>query len=104
MKKTNLTQSFFQKRLNQELNSRKISLNEFARQLNAPVSTVHGWLNGVDPKKINVIKKIADYLNLSIEELCFSELNETKVDEIKLIVNNRVYRLPIEKTEFYSGE
>ncbi len=50
-----------------------MSLKELALKLGVPNSTVHGWLNGIPPKNILMIKKISTHLNCSIDELCFDE-------------------------------
>ena len=52
---------------------RNLTQKKLASDLGIPLSTVHGWLNGVLPKSITDLKKIALYLEISIDELCFGE-------------------------------
>ncbi len=63
----------FSKNLNAYMAKNNMSLKELAHKLGVPNSTVHGWLNGIPPKNILMIKKISTHLNCSIDELCFDE-------------------------------
>ena len=49
----------------------KISQKGLAQKSGIPASTIHGWLNGVPPKNIIEIKKIATFFCLTVDELCF---------------------------------
>lgn len=55
------------------LEKEKISLKDLASAVDIAPSTIHGWLNGVPPKSISDVKKVADFLNLTTDELCFNE-------------------------------
>ncbi len=50
----------------------KITQKQMAIELGIPPSTIHGWLNGVAPKNIIEVKKVATLFNLTVDELCFS--------------------------------
>lgn len=63
----------FSKNLKHHMKRNGLTLKDLAILLNVSQSTVHGWLNGVPPKNIPVVQKLARALNLSIEELCFNE-------------------------------
>ncbi len=54
-----------------------LTLKDISSLLNVSQSTIHGWLNGVPPKSIPVVQKLATAFNLSIEDLCF-DIKETK--------------------------
>jgi transcriptional regulator with XRE-family HTH domain len=58
------------------INQKKLSL-----KLGLPVSTLHGWLNGVAPKNISDIKKVATIFGLTVDQLCFDEINTTNPDK-----------------------
>lgn len=49
------------------------SLTVLARNLDIAPSTLHGWLNGLEPKSIVQLKKVADYFGTSLEYLCFNQ-------------------------------
>ena len=63
-------------------NERGISANEAARECGVKSSgTVTGWKNGALPRQ-NVLKKIADYFNCSVEDLISDKKTPaTKSDE-----------------------
>ena len=71
----------FSENLKHHIQEHNLSLKELAIKLDVPPSTVHGWLNGIPPKSILTIKKIADLFNCSIDKLCFSEEFEKMVPE-----------------------
>ena len=52
-----------------ELNKRNISKAELARAADIPNSTIRSWEKGSQPT-IDKVIKIAEYLNVSIDELC----------------------------------
>ncbi len=74
------------KKLQFYLNTNRISLSELAERLEVPTSTVHGWLNGVEPKNIITIKKIANLMNKSLDELCFNEAPRTEHQDTDLVI------------------
>ncbi|MCB9094710.1 MAG: helix-turn-helix transcriptional regulator [Halobacteriovoraceae bacterium] len=61
------------KNLSFYLESTKTNTSELAKATGIPVSTLHGWLNGVDPKNLTQLKKVAQFFQLTIDELCFNE-------------------------------
>ena len=63
----------FSKNLKNYLESHNLSLKEMADKLGVPSSTIHGWLNGIAPKNIVTLKKVALLMNCSIDELCFDD-------------------------------
>ena len=71
----------FSENLKIHIQEHNLSLKELAIKLNVPSSTVHGWLNGIPPKNILTIKKIADHFDCSIDMLCFNDDCEKRVME-----------------------
>ncbi len=71
----------FSKNLKKYLKDKNLSLKDFSNQLNVSISTVHGWVNGIPPKSVVTIKKIADLMNCTIDELCFDQKRETELIE-----------------------
>ena len=64
---------YFSKNLKSYIKKNNLSLKEFAEKLDVSVSTLHGWLNDIPPKNIKIIKKVANLMDCSIDELCFGE-------------------------------
>ena len=53
------------------------SLSSISEAISIPLSTLHGWLNGIEPKSIPQLKSLADYFGVSLEELCFGHDSST---------------------------
>lgn len=80
------------------LQNENLSLADFAKSLELPLSTIHGWLNGVTPKNIYDIKKVADSLGVTIEELCFNEkINVSKKTNVKVLIDDQAFELILKR-------
>lgn len=62
-------QNRFTKTLNQLLKQKNISQREIARETKIPLSTLNGYTAGLEPRELDKLKTIADYLNVSIDFL-----------------------------------
>lgn len=89
----------FAKNLKKFISKNNLSLKDLADQLDVPSSTVHGWVNGVPPKNILTLKRIAALMNCSIDELCFDEqtISESVDSNIFLTIGNVTYRIVLKK-------
>jgi hypothetical protein len=87
----------FSKKLQAYLTHENLSIVELSNKLDVPVSTVHGWLNGVLPKNIVIIKKVANLLGKSVDELCFDETPVKKHQDTDLIISigDKTYRISL---------
>jgi len=79
MKKSNiLLHMILDKQLQKILLSEKLSLSELSQKTGIATQTLHNWINGAKPKNIDQLKKVANFFNISIDELCFGrELENT---------------------------
>tara|TARA_R110000868_G_scaffold173530_2_gene409694 strand:+ start:2071 stop:2346 length:276 start_codon:yes stop_codon:yes gene_type:complete len=79
----------FSKNLNKIIKEKKITLQELSVKTGVPKSTIHRYSTGNKTIKIEQLQKIKRFLNVSTDELLFSEktnvelLKET-VDDFKL--------------------
>jgi hypothetical protein len=62
--------------LNHLLKSKKIKLTTLSTKTKIPKQTLHNWLYGADPKNIVQIRSVADFFEITIEELCFGDLEK----------------------------
>lgn len=71
------------------------SLSKLAVELMIPKSTIHGWLNGVEPKSIIELKRLSDHLHIPLDELCFGEGLKTmyKKTNIKITIDDQEFEL-----------
>jgi transcriptional regulator with XRE-family HTH domain len=87
----------FAKNLKDFITKNNLSLKDLADQLEVPSSTVHGWINGVPPKSIKTLKKIAVLMNCSIDELCFDEKQDNHDPNIHFSIGNSKFKVIFKK-------
>lgn len=77
------------------MKSNGFSLSKLATELKIPKSTIHGWLNGVEPKSIIELKRLSDHLRIPLDELCFGEGlgGVYKTTNIKITIDDQEYEL-----------
>lgn len=74
-----------------------MTLSELAQELGYSKSTIHGWLNGVQPKSIHDYKTVATLLGLSIDELCFKQKKTLINSEIFIEINDEKFKVNLKK-------
>jgi transcriptional regulator with XRE-family HTH domain len=89
----------FSKNLKNYLKTKDLSINELARRLEVPVSTVHGWINGVEPKSMKDLKKVSVHLGITVDELCFGEMKTYVKTDIRISIGNDTYHIYLSKIE-----
>lgn len=67
------------------MEQKKISLLALAKTSGVSKSTLHDWLTGSSPKKLEHVKAVADYFDLTINDLCFSNLEEAQIPKAAFI-------------------
>ena len=60
-----------------------ITVVSLSRGSKVPVQTLHGWLNGSDPKNIRQLKAVADYLSVDLDYLCFGIKPKSEAQKIE---------------------
>ena len=76
-----------------------LSLKEFAEKLDVPLSTAHGWINGVPPKSIKTIKEISQALNMTFDELCFGDKELAHETDLVISIGPESFRLIFKKID-----
>lgn len=56
------------------LDQEKMSLSHLAKETDIPVQTLHNWLNGVAPRSLEQLKRVSDFFEITIDELCFGKV------------------------------
>ena len=93
----------FSKNLKNHLNKHNLSLKDLGQKLNVPTSTVHGWVNGIPPRSIVTLKKIASLLGCSMDELCFDEIlpdrsaGARSESNLTIMINEEKYQIVLVK-------
>jgi predicted transcriptional regulator len=47
-----------------------ITITHLSRSTKVPLQTLHGWVNGSEPKNLRQVKAVADYLDVDLDYLC----------------------------------
>ena len=85
--------------LKEYLEREGISIHDLSRKVSIPVSTLHGWVNGAAPKSISEVKKIAEFLGLSMDEFCFNEKPKGhKTTNIKVIIDEQEFEIILKRS------
>ncbi len=94
-------QFLFSEKLKFYLKQNNLNLKEFSEKIEVPVSTVHGWINGVPPRNIITLKRISSLLGISLEEMCFGPiLKKEKVEsDLVISIGQKKFRLILEKID-----
>lgn len=66
------------KNLNSLLERKGITVTRLSKEVSIPVQTLHGWLNGVEPKSLKQVLLVAKFFGLDIETLCFGDATKAK--------------------------
>lgn len=48
-----------------------ITITALSRATKVPLQTIHGWLQGSEPKGLKQVKKVADYFQVDLDYFCF---------------------------------
>ena len=77
-----------------------ISITYLSKRTKVPVQTIHNWLNGMEPRSISQLRKIADYFEVSLDYLCFGiEQKETQkgFEQYKEEINAGVFEVVLRR-------
>jgi transcriptional regulator with XRE-family HTH domain len=74
---TTLTNNEFVLRRNLKilLEDRKVKANELARATGIARQVISDWMSGTSPRNLTHLKRVADYFDVTIDALCFGEID-----------------------------
>jgi len=67
--------------LRTHLDKQGITAAQLAKRAGVSKQVLSTWLNGASPRKIEQVKKVADSLSVSVDELCFGSKMPTAQDQ-----------------------
>jgi transcriptional regulator with XRE-family HTH domain len=70
----------FSENLKKLMVEHQINQKKLAQKSGLALSTLHGWLNGVAPKNIQDVKKVAKVFGLTVDQLCFDEIENDQIN------------------------
>lgn len=75
-----------------------INISQLSRATKVPRQTIDNWLSGQEPRSIAQVKKVADYFDLSIDEICFgTKPTKPQIEEYTDEINAGVYEVVLRR-------
>ena len=62
--------------LNELIHSKSITMAQLSRETGIPPQTLNNWMAGQEPRGLNKLKRVADYFEISLDQLCFGISNK----------------------------
>ena len=69
------------KQLKYYLDRNDLTASQLARKANVPKQSLSGWLAGSNPRDVKQVKRVADVLNTTLDNLLFGEGSEAQVQK-----------------------
>lgn len=66
-----MTQLVLKQNLKSLLATKGVTASHLARAVGVPKQTISGWLGGQMPKDLSQVKRVAQYFDVTVDELCF---------------------------------
>jgi transcriptional regulator with XRE-family HTH domain len=84
------------------INEKGLTVAGLSRATKVPVQTLHGWLQGVEPKSIRQLKTVADYLEVDLDYLCFGirpKSEASKIERFEDEINAGVFEVVLRRVK-----
>lgn len=80
------------------IQKRGITVTSLSRATKVPLQTIHGWLHGSEPKSLRQVKKVADYLKVDLDYLCFGiEQEKQTLTEYQDEINAGIFEVVLRR-------
>jgi transcriptional regulator with XRE-family HTH domain len=79
-----------------------LTIAGLSRATKVPVQTLHGWLQGIEPKSIRQVKAVADYLGVDLDYLCFGikpKSENIKIENFENEINAGVFEVVLRRVK-----
>lgn len=79
-----------------------LTVASLSRATKVPVQTLHGWLQGVEPKSVRQLKAVADYLGVDLDYLCFGirpKSENNKIEKLEDEINAGVFEVVLRRVK-----
>ena len=85
--------------LKRSIKDRGITITHLSRATRVPLQTLHGWLQGSEPKSLRQVKAVADYLEVDLNYLCFGEQikQQNKLEEFGNEINAGIFEVVLRR-------
>jgi predicted transcriptional regulator len=82
------------------IKERGITITHLSRSTKVPLQTLHGWLQGSEPKSLRQVKAVADYLSVDLDYLCFGikpKVQKTQINDYEEEINAGVFEVVLRR-------
>ena len=80
------------------IKSNDLTVAQLSRATKVATQTLNNWLAGLEPRSMQQVKKVADYFNLTIDELAYGQRPEkTKLTEYEDEINAGVFEVVLRR-------
>lgn len=79
-----------------------ITIVHLSRATKVPLQTLHGWLQGSEPKSLRQVKAVADYLEVDLDYLCFGikpKINKNQIEEFQDEINAGIFEVVLRRVK-----
>lgn len=79
------------KQLRRYLERREMSASQLAKKANVPKQSLSGWLAGSNPRDVRQVKRVADVLGTTVDELMFGSsvaVNSEKSTDLDFLLGD----------------
>lgn len=77
-----------------------ITITGLSRATKVPLQTLHGWLQGSEPKSLKQVKKVADHFNVDLDYLCFGiEPKSQSINDFKDEINAGIFEVVLRRVK-----
>lgn len=87
--------------LRKTIREKGLTVASLSRGSKVPVQTLHGWLQGIEPKSIRQLKAVADYLCVDLDYLCFGikSKNESRIEKFEDEINAGIFEVVLRRVK-----
>jgi lambda repressor-like predicted transcriptional regulator len=76
-----------------------ISVAHLSRETKVPLPTLHGWLQGTEPKSLRQVKIVADYLGVDLDYLCFGVRTKPELEDFQDEINAGIFEVVLRRVK-----
>lgn len=87
--------------LRQLLKERGISISNLSKATKVPQQTLHNWLSGTEPRSLSQVKKVADFLEVTLDYVCFGieQSSKQKIESYQDEINAGVFEVVLRRVK-----
>ncbi len=82
------------------ISDKGITITALSRATKVPLQTLHGWLQGSEPKSLKQVKKVADHFEVDLDYLCFGiEQNAKNFEDFRNEINAGTFEVVLRRVK-----